>query len=125
MPSGRHTKKREARVPERRREVRVPVQDVAVEVVSPQGVPVSQEFCGIANISVGGMLFRTAHPYDISQEVHLTFKAPQNPAIVHTTATVVHWHVTAEGKYVGVQFNGLGAPERASIEAYVKRMQDD
>jgi c-di-GMP-binding flagellar brake protein YcgR len=124
MRAARKTKESGSPVPERRKQVRVPIRDVAVEVYSPQGVPVSQEVCDIVNISTGGMLFRTTHPYDFSQQVRLTFKPPQSPVIVHADAKVVHWHVTADGKFVGVQFGNLGASERTAVQNYVKRMQD-
>ena len=125
MSAARTTKNRGTTAQERRKQVRVSIQNVSVEVYSPQGVPVSQEMCDVVNISAGGMLFRTTHPYDLSQQVRLAFKLPASPVIVHSDAKVVHWHVAADGKFVGVQFGNLGAPDRTAVESYVKRMQDN
>ena len=119
------TKENGASVPERRKEVRVPIDNVTVEVYTPQGVPASREVCDMVNISVGGMLFRALRPYDIGQMVRLTFTIQESPAPVHAGAKVVHWHVAPNGKFVGVQFGDLGVSERMAVEKYVKRMQDD
>jgi len=99
--------------------------NVTVEVYTAQGAPASQEVCPVVNVSIGGMLFRAALRYEIDQFVRLTFAPPEGTVSIRTDARVAHWHVSAEGKFVGVQFGALGAPESASIAAYVERMQDN
>lgn len=110
---------------DKRKDVRIPVEDVTVEIYGPNGQPDTPEVCDIVNLSEGGMLFSTSRSYNISQNLRLTFIIPDTILTVRTDAVVVHSYVDLSGRYVGVRFNKLDVPEQTTIKHYVDQQMQE
>ena len=106
---------------ERRQHTRVPIEDVTVEIYTPDGDPDSPEVCTILNISETGMLFEATDSYPPKQLLRLTFVLPDSMVIIRTDATVIHTRRQWDGQHVGVKFGKLGALERREIKQFVER----
>ena len=123
MPYGnmRIRKERE----DKRRAVRVAIEDVTVEIYTPEGETGVPEICDIVNISEGGLLFKCTRSYQVSQALRLTFLVPASMISIRTDAVVVHERVDLSGRYVGVRFAKLGISELASLQSFVKHRCDN
>jgi hypothetical protein len=115
------TERRSRQHSDKRKNARVPVEDVTVEIYSADGKPSSPEVCEIINLSEGGLLFTSGKSYTISQPLRLTFIIPNTILTVRTDAVVVHSYVDLSGKYVGVRFAKLDVPEQSTIRHYVEQ----
>lgn len=118
-------KRRSQREDERRRNRRIPIEDVTVEVYTDEGAPDKPEVCDIVNLSEGGMLIRCGHDYTVSQLLRLTFMVPGTIIIVRTDANVVHMYTNRSGQYVGTEFGSLGPAERKGISRFIQRRKNN
>lgn len=104
---------------EKRRHLRVALENVTVEVYDAQGEPEGPEVCPILNLSEAGMLFETHNDYQENQHIRLTFMLPNSIVIIRTNAEVVHQYWQSESGFVGVRFQKIGVSEKANIRSYV------
>jgi CheY-like chemotaxis protein len=68
------------------------------------------------NISLGGMLLEPIAGLDVGTEIDLEFNLPQVQEPLHVRAQAQHIHAH-DG--IGVQFQGLSAEDRETIENYI------
>jgi PilZ domain-containing protein len=108
---------------DKRKNLRIPIEDVTFEIYAEDGQPDTPEVCEIANLSEGGLLFTSSKAYTISQPLRLTFIIPNTILTVRTDAVVVHSYVDLSGKYVGVRFAKLDVPEQSTIKHYVEEKE--
>jgi len=69
------------------------------------------------NISVGGMLLRTAHTPEIGEKVLLVFSLLETQREIRVTGTVVH---ARPDVYMGVRFDNLSAEDKEAIDKFVE-----
>jgi len=105
---------------EKRRAVRVPIENVTVEIYTAGGQPSAPEVCDITNLSEGGMLFKSDRGYRIGQVLRVTFAVPHTMVTVRTDAVVVHGRVDLSGRYIGVRFVKLGVSEVLSLQQFAQ-----
>jgi len=106
---------------EKRKYPRIELEDVTVEVYSPEGKLDTPDIGTIINLSENGMLFIGETKYTISQRIRLTFVIPGAIAIIRTDGTVIHTETTRKNCYVGVQFKKLPAQDAATLRHMVSR----
>lgn len=107
--------------PDKRRHERIAIENVTVEIYTPEGTPEAPEVCDIVNLSEGGLLFRTTKSYRVGQVLRLTFIVPETVVAVRTDAVAVHGRVDLTGRYIGVRFAKLGVTEQTSLQQFVSK----
>jgi hypothetical protein len=121
-----HEKRKHPRIPpelEKRRHLRVPIENVTVEVYTPGGEADHPEICSILNLSEGGMLFEAQSPYENGQILRLTFLLPETMIIIRTLATIAHVYDDGDRQYIGANCDRLSTFERACIRQFVQKQQ--
>lgn len=117
-------KRKHTRIPpelEKRRNLRIPLENVTVEVFTPGGEADQPEVCSILNISESGMLFEGQGDYEEGQSLRLTFMLPETIAIIRTVGHIAHIYEERELRYVGVDCDKIGSFERACIKQFVQK----
>jgi len=107
------------RITERRRDRRIPLSFVSVDVCSAVGDTSPSEFCSVIDLSAGGMRFAARNCYETGRLVRLTFNIPGTQVPIRADATVVHQTTFNELLGTGVQFRNLGLAERRLIKDFV------
>ena len=119
-------KRKHPRIPpelEKRRNLRVPVENVTVEVFSADGQTSHPEICSILNISETGMLFEGQGDYKQGQSLRLTFMLPETIVIIRTIGTVAHTYEERELQYVGVDCERMSTFDRTCIRQFIQKNQ--
>jgi Tfp pilus assembly protein PilZ len=73
----------------------------------------------MVNLSLGGALVETGSKHAMGQRMQLAFKLPTMEDMIDVGATV-RW---ADGKGVGLQFDGLRARDVWALNEYFKQLQ--
>ena len=72
----------------------------------------------LADVNLGGVLFRTADKAEPGTKVNVQFNLPPIPpgVLVRVEGVVVH---SIEGVNMGIQFSSLQGPEAGAIAKYI------
>jgi RNA polymerase sigma-70 factor (ECF subfamily) len=104
---------------EKRRDPRVVIHLVSVDVCGFAATSTYSELCPILNLSSSGMKFEGKKPYEQGQNLRLTFTLPETTVSIRTNAAIIYQIKAGNRFETGVRFKDLGLAEQKMLRQVV------